>query len=175
MAEADLQRFLDKVRQLQAFVALSEADPALREALRDCSDHDQVVALAAVCGFSIGRRWGETDTPAVARTSNLLAGPCPPPGQEQSMVLLERSGLRLERIHSCSAATPAGHWYDQSATEWVLLLRGSARLRFEDDPQPLELAVGDTLLISPHRRHRVEGTDPAPGTLWLALFVETTT
>ncbi|NDH40706.1 MAG: ATP-dependent protease subunit HslV [Gammaproteobacteria bacterium] len=29
---------------------------------------------------------------------------------------------------------------------------------------------GDSLLISPHRRHRVVTTDPHPGTLWLALF-----
>ena len=59
MAEAQLQQFLEKVRQLNAFVALSEADPALRQALRDCGDHHQVVALAHSCGFEIGRRWGE--------------------------------------------------------------------------------------------------------------------
>jgi len=33
MAEADLQQFLEKVRQLNAFVALSERQPQLRAAL----------------------------------------------------------------------------------------------------------------------------------------------
>jgi len=60
MAEAHLQQFLEKVRQLNAFVALSEADPNLRQRLRDCGDHHQVVALARSCGFEIGRRWGES-------------------------------------------------------------------------------------------------------------------
>ncbi|MCP9915713.1 Nif11 domain/cupin domain-containing protein [Cyanobium sp. ATX 6F1] len=174
MAEADLQRFLEKVRQLQAFVALGETQPELRRALRECGHHHQVVDLAARWGFSIGRRWGESNGPDGPRAGNLLAQPCPSPGQERSDVLLEAPGLRLESIHSCSAVSPEGQWYDQSETEWVLLLQGSARLRFEDEPQPRDLAVGDALLISPHRRHRVEGTDPSPGTVWLALFLGTT-
>ena len=81
MAEAQLQQFLEKVRQLNAFVALSEAEPCLRQALRDCSDHHEVVALAQSRGFEIGRRWGETDPPRKAE-ANLLATPCPPAGQE---------------------------------------------------------------------------------------------
>jgi cupin 2 domain-containing protein len=36
MAEAQLLQFLDKVSQLNAFVALSEADPGLRQALAAC-------------------------------------------------------------------------------------------------------------------------------------------
>ncbi|MGB7564251.1 MAG: Nif11 domain/cupin domain-containing protein [Prochlorococcaceae cyanobacterium] len=175
MAEADLQRFLEKVHQLQAFVALGEAQPELRRALRDCDTHDQVVDLAARWGFSIGKRWGEAAGSGEPRAGNLLGGPCPPPGQERTELLLEAPGLRLEAIHSCSAVTTEGQWYDQNETEWVLLLQGSARLRFEDEPQPRDLTVGDALLISPHRRHRVEGSDPAPGTVWLALFLGTTT
>ena len=58
-------------------------------------------------------------------------------------------------------------WLEQ---EWVLVRRGSARLQFEDEAKPRDLCAGDSLLISPHRRHRVVATDPAPGTLWLALF-----
>jgi len=51
MAEEDLQRFLRKVRDLQAFVAASEADPALRQRLTDCSQHQEVVDLARSEGF----------------------------------------------------------------------------------------------------------------------------
>lgn len=63
MAEADLQQFLEKVRQLNAFVALSEQDPQLRQALSDCSTHHQVVDLARSRGFDIGRRWGDAVPP----------------------------------------------------------------------------------------------------------------
>lgn len=169
MAEDQLQTFLEKVRQLNAFVALSEADPQLRDALRRCSQHQEVVTLARQRGFEIGRRWGETASPA-AGDANLLAGACPAPGQEHIEPLIETAGLRLERIHSCEASSPTGFWYDQPQQEWVVILQGSALIRFADEPEPRELNRGDSLLISAHRRHRVERTDPQPGTIWLALF-----
>jgi cupin 2 domain-containing protein len=172
MAEAQLQQFLEKVRQLNAFVALSETSPDLRSALRDCNTHHEVVALAAQFGFAIGRRWGESTPATAARAdqANLLSSTCPPAGEERVDPIASGQGWRLERIHSCQAASPPGFWYDQSEQEWVLLLRGSARLQFEDEAEPRDLCVGDSLLIAPHRRHRVITTDPDPGTLWLALF-----
>lgn len=185
MAEADLQLFLEKVRQLNAFVALSEQEPQLRANLRDCSTHHQVVELARSRGFEIGRRWGDGLAPlagasaATAAASdpadltaggNLLSLPCPPPGTEHTSVLASGEGWRLERIHSCQAASPPGFWYEQAEHEWVTLLQGSARLRFADEERERELCRGDSLLISAGRRHRVEATDPAPGAVWLALF-----
>ena len=176
MAEAQLQQFLEKVRQLNAFVALSDAQPALRDALRACNQHHEVVALAAEHGFDIGRRWGDRSSnvaqPAQRPTdqTNLFSSTCPTEGEERVDRLLEGPYWRLERIHSCLASSPAGFWYDQRETEWVMVLRGSAQLQFEDEQQPRDLCVGDSLLISPNRRHRVVTTDPDPGTLWLALF-----
>ena len=169
MAEADLQQFLAKVAQLNAFVALSEANPQLRQELQACSHHNAVVDLARRHGFEIGRRWGE---PAAAPTTpgNLLAPACPPAGEERITVLQRGEGWRLERIHSCQASSPEGFWYDQSEHEWVLLLQGSALLHLEGEPTPRNLSRGDQLLIPAGRRHRVEATDPAPGTIWLALF-----
>ena len=169
MAEDQLQTFLEKVRQLNAFVALSEADPQLREALRSCSQHQEVVTLARQQGFEIGRRWGEPASTDAGDT-NLLVEACPAPGQERIEPLIETAGLRLERIHSCEASSPTGFWYDQPQQEWVVILQGSALIRFADEPEPRELNRGDSLLISAHRRHRVERTDPQPGTIWLALF-----
>ena len=169
MAEADLQQFLEKVRQLNAFVALSEHQPQLRSALSACRTHGEVVALARSCGFEIGRRWGE-DCSAQAGDDNLLAGPCPKPGSEDTTVLVETPALRLERIHSCRAACPEGFWYDQEEHEWVMLLQGSASLQFEDETAPRQLNRGDSLLIRAHRRHRLLATDPPPGSVWLALF-----
>ena len=170
MAEAQLQQFLQKVAALNAFVALSEANPAVRDALRHCSSHQEVVSLARQHGFEIGRRWGDEDPAVEAGGNNLLCSACPNPGQETTTVLLAQPGLRLERIHSCSACSPEQGWYDQVEHEWVLLLQGSARLQFADEARPRELNRGDGLLIAPQRRHRVVATDPAPGTVWLALF-----
>lgn len=169
MAEEQLQQFLEKVRQLNAFVALSEADPILRQCLRDCSDHHAVVSLARSRGFEIGRRWGETDPPAAAG-DNLLSAACPPAGDEAITVLQQQPSWRLERIHSCQASSPPGFWYDQSEHEWVVLLQGSARLQFEGEDRERELCRGDSLVIPAHQRHRVVATDPAPGSVWLALF-----
>ncbi|MFM8525691.1 MAG: Nif11 domain/cupin domain-containing protein [Cyanobacteriota bacterium] len=169
MAEEQLQQFLAKVGQLNAFVALVDQDPGLRQRLRDCSSHHQVVDLAQEQGFTIGRRWGEAETPPRG-DGNLLSGDCPPEGLERVQVLLVQPELRLERIHSCRASSPKGFWYDQPELEWVLLLRGSARLQFADESEPRDLSVGETLLIPPHRRHRLLETDGPPGTIWLALF-----
>jgi cupin 2 domain-containing protein len=80
------------------------------------------------------------------------------------------SGVRIERIVSLGQASPPGFWYDQAEAEWVLLLAGAARLRFADQPEPRLLGPGDWVEIAPHRRHRVDWTDPAQPTVWLAVF-----
>ena len=176
MAEAQLQQFLEKVRQLNAFVALSETNPEVRQELQGCSHHHEVVHLARRHGFDIGRRWGEAASPDSTGElerhgdSNLLAGPCPMPGHETITVLLKQPGLRVERIQSCQSSSPNDFWYDQSEHEWVVLLQGSAQLLFADEETPRKLCPGDCLLISAGRRHRVVSTDPAPGCVWLALF-----
>jgi cupin 2 domain-containing protein len=169
MAVADLERFLEKIRQLNAFVALSEQDPSLRQALIACCHHNEVVALAQSRGFEIGRRWGEPVGTGGAEPP-LVAGAVPPPGSETVAVLVRTPHLRLERIHSCLASSPPDFWYDQSEHEWVALLQGQATLQFADEASPRHLRCGDSVWISPGRRHRVVATDPPPGTIWLALF-----
>ena len=169
MAEADLQQFLAKIDQLNAFVALSEQRPELRQALGECSHHLEVVRLARRWGFEIGRRWGEQPG-REPEADNLLASVCPAAGEERVTRLLDLPGIRLERIHSCEAASPEGFWYDQPEWEWLCLLQGSARLRFAAEQAPRDLNRGDALVIAPHQRHRLEATDPEPGTIWLTLF-----
>jgi cupin 2 domain-containing protein len=83
--------------------------------------------------------------------------------------LLETSNLRLERIVSSGHASPTGFWYDQEQSEWVLVVAGAARLRFEDRAEAVELRPGFFLNIAAHRRHRVEWTDPDQPTVWLAI------
>jgi len=180
MAEEQLQHFLEKIRQLNAFVARSEARAELRQRLAACASHGEVVQLARSEGFEIGRRWGEGEEPPAGGEGNLLRGTCPPTGQEHTQVLLQGPGLRLERIHSCAATSPEGFWYEQVEHEWITLLQGSARLTICDGAngatatglggRGVALSRGDSLLIPAGCRHRVEETDPAPGTIWLALF-----
>lgn len=89
--------------------------------------------------------------------------------EELFETLLAAKGVRVERIVSHGQASPADFWYDQSDNEWVLLLQGAARLRFEDREQPFELIPGDHVLIPAHTRHRVDWTDPNRPTIWLAI------
>lgn len=60
VAEEQLQRFLHKVEQLNALVALIEADPELRARLAGCDTHQQVVDFASTLGLEIdpqAQRW----------------------------------------------------------------------------------------------------------------------
>jgi cupin 2 domain-containing protein len=89
---------------------------------------------------------------------------------ERIDALLSRPGLRIERIVSWGQASPTGFWYDQAESEWVLVIAGAARLRFEDETAARHLVAGDWVDIAPHRRHRVDWTDPEMATIWLAVF-----
>ena len=102
-------------------------------------------------------------------TGNLFADLPAQLAQELSEVPAQSAGARLERIVSLGHATPPGRWYDQDSNEWVVLLRGAAILRFEDEAERRRLAPGDWLDIAAHRRHRVEWTAPDEPTVWLAL------
>lgn len=101
---------------------------------------------------------------------NIFAGlPRAAEAAERLEILLARPGLRIERIVSSGQASPPGFWYQQVDAEWVLLLCGEALLRFEDESEARRLRAGDWLLIEPMRRHRVDWTDPAAPTVWLAV------
>ena len=89
--------------------------------------------------------------------------------EELAQPLLSAASFRVERIVSRGHASPPASWYDQPEHEWVLLLSGAARLRFEDEPAELDLKPGDYVNIPAHRRHRVEWTAPDVDTVWLAI------
>jgi cupin 2 domain-containing protein len=83
--------------------------------------------------------------------------------------LAESEKMRVKRIISDSHASPEGFWYDQDENEWVMVLKGSAGLKFEGE-EMLVLNLGDWVDIPAHVRHRVEWTDPKEKTVWLAVF-----
>ena len=88
--------------------------------------------------------------------------------RETVELLLERPGVRIERIVSTGQSTPPGAWYDQPGDEWVALLAGRATLRLGDGAL-VDLSPGDWLLIPAHLRHRVEATSTDPPCVWLAV------
>jgi cupin 2 domain-containing protein len=102
-------------------------------------------------------------------TANLLADLPPHSPQEAFSEILARRDLRIERIVSFGQASPEGFWYDQPHGEWVLVLASAARLRFEGEPSARILLPGDHVNIPPHCRHRLDWTDPAQSTVWLAV------
>ena len=83
--------------------------------------------------------------------------------------LAENPHLRIERIVSQGHASPPGFWYDRDQSEWVVVLRGAARLLFEGETQSVEMKPGDFVTIPAHRRHRVAWTTPDEPTVWLAV------
>jgi cupin 2 domain-containing protein len=103
------------------------------------------------------------------RVANIYEGLAAGMAEETFEAILRQGELRLERIVSKGHATPAGEWYDQESDEWVLLLAGSAGLLVEGEGKTIVLGPGDHLLLPAHCRHRVEWTDPATETVWLAL------
>ena len=91
--------------------------------------------------------------------------------EELITTLLSAENVRIERIVSHGHSSPEGFWYDQHEAEWVVVLKGAARLRFEDETSPTELRPGDSLHIRAHRKHRVEWTTPEEPTVWLAVWL----
>jgi cupin 2 domain-containing protein len=85
--------------------------------------------------------------------------------------LHEAAGTHVQRIVSWGQASPEGFWYDQEQDEFVLLVSGAARLRFEDETHARSLTAGDYLLIPAHRKHRVDWTDPDQPCVWLAVHM----
>ncbi len=82
-------------------------------------------------------------------------------------ILLEAANVRIERIVSHGHTSPEAFWFDQDQHEWVLLLKGAAKLRFEDGM--IEMRPGDIVNIPAHKKHRVEWTTPDDPTVWLAV------
>ena len=106
----------------------------------------------------------------MSQITNLLADIPTRLPTELVQTLLQTPHIRIERIVSKGHKSPPGFWYDQDQTEWVLLVTGAARLRFE--AKTIELEAGSFVNIPAHRRHRIEWTDPEQPTIWLAIHYE---
>jgi cupin 2 domain-containing protein len=103
------------------------------------------------------------------RARNLDDGILPRAAQEQVTELVRQGPVRIERIVSHGHCSAPDFWYDQAENEWVLVVRGAARLEYEGG-ETLSLNAGDSVEIPSHQRHRVSWTDPQRETVWLAVF-----
>jgi cupin 2 domain-containing protein len=87
--------------------------------------------------------------------------------KEVVQTLIRAADVRIERIISHGHASPADFWYDQPQHEWVIVLKGAARLQFEDGM--VEMKVGDFINIPAFKKHRVDWTTPDEPTVWLGV------
>ena len=85
----------------------------------------------------------------MTRSSNLFADLPRQLPDELITTLLDAADVRIERIVSDGHASPEGFWYDQDRPEWVVVLTGAARLRFEDET--VELKPGNFLNIPAYK------------------------
>ena len=106
-------------------------------------------------------------------TRNLFADLPKSLPEELTEVLTGNQHVRIERIVSHGHKSSEGFWCDQHEHEWVVVLKGEAKLLFENDNEPLHLKPGDHILIPAHQKHRVEWTTPDEPTVWLAVFYGT--
>ena len=89
--------------------------------------------------------------------------------EELMETICSTDSVKIERIVSRGHASPEGFWYDQEKNEFVLVVRGSAGLKFENEDAIVVLIAGDYLNIAAHVKHRVEWTDSTCETIWLAV------
>jgi cupin 2 domain-containing protein len=100
-------------------------------------------------------------------TKNLFVGVPQHLPDELFTTLLDDANVRIERIVSHGHASSEGFWYDQDQHEWVVVLKGAARLRFEN--QTIEMKPAEFVKIPADKNYRVEWTTTVEPTFWLAV------
>lgn len=89
-------------------------------------------------------------------------------GEEVFQDIINNDNIRIERIVSFGPESNDGKWYEQDENEWVIILKGSAKIIFEE--KSLILNSGDYLLIESGCKHKVEILEKHKETVWLAVF-----
>ena len=118
----------------------------------------------------VGRRRNTSCRKRRVALNNLFSNLPTNSTEELVEVLAENKHVRIERIVSTGQASPENFWYTQERAEWVVVLKGEAKLFFERDDTPIHMKPGDHVTIPAHRKHRVERTSPDEPTVWLAVF-----
>ncbi len=119
--------------------------------------------------------------PKMEKTNLLSNIPADLP-EELFEALFQSRHVKIERIVSRGHQTPADDWYDQDWDEWVLVLKGSAGLRFDEkqirkgaavtaEDNVTVLGPGEAMLIPSGVKHQVAWTDDEIETVWLAVHI----
>lgn len=111
------------------------------------------------------------DPPTTDAAVNIFGGLPQHLPQEVMETLIQAADVRIERIVSHGHASAADFWYDQPQHEWVIVLKGAARLQFKDGT--VAMNMGDYINIPAHQKHRVDWTTPDEPTVWLAVYYGT--
>ena len=88
--------------------------------------------------------------------------------EELFETLVKSEDVHIERIVSRGHASSGDCWYDQDKCEFVVVLKGAAKLEFEVG-RIENMGPGDWLEIPAHLKHRVAWTDGTQETVWLAV------
>ena len=107
-------------------------------------------------------------------TGNLLESIPVDIGEEIFTELVRGENLRIDRIISKGQSSPASGWYDQDENEWVMVVKGEAKISFEDD-SIVHLKAGGYINIPAHTKHKVAWTKPDTETIWLAVHYKRST
>lgn len=91
--------------------------------------------------------------------------------REAFKVLFKSRNLKIERIVSKGQATPESTWFKEKTGEWVILLKGKARLVFKNNKETFILKPGDYIYIPANTSHRVAWTNLKQKTVWLAIHI----
>ena len=100
------------------------------------------------------------------KTGNLFSPVKSGRSEDEFVEVLMSGASRVERIVSDGHVSPPGFWYDQEENEFAAVLKGNAKLEFEQ--KILELNAGDWVIIPAHERHRVIYTSSS--CVWLTIF-----
>ncbi len=104
----------------------------------------------------------------MSNKQNLLTGVTTSIPNEIFETIISTPNIKIERIISKGHKSEPNFWYDQDQFEWILIVKGEARLQFED--KLICLTPGDYLNIAAHQKHRIDWTTPEEETIWLAVF-----
>jgi cupin 2 domain-containing protein len=92
--------------------------------------------------------------------------------EEQFEELCLSDSFRIERITSGGQSSPPGFYHDQAQDEWVVVLQGWATVQLQEPEEAVHLSAGGWLMITAHRKHRVQSTSREPPTIWLAVHAK---
>jgi cupin 2 domain-containing protein len=79
--------------------------------------------------------------------------------------------ILIERIISAGQVTPDGIWLEEDYEEWVILLQGNSKIKF-DGGKTIEMEKGDYIIIPPNTKHKVIYTSTVPYCIWLAIHIK---